>query len=117
MMKIVYTNPKIVSLMSSIEELNKQYIQASSELEKIKAKMYWANISEITLLSTQRSGFKNLIQNIKHKLSVNKKEMYQLQIEELKKHIEITQSLRPDQKMSIMFMKSEICKIESYQSK
>lgn len=43
--------------------------------------------------------------------------MYQLQIEELKKHIEITQSLRPDQKMSIMYMKSEICKIESYQSK
>ena len=116
-MKIVYTNPKIVSLMSSIDELNKQYEQASSELAEINTEWNWAYIAELRLLSPQRSGFNNLIQNIKRQISIKRKEMYQLQIEELKKHIEITQSLRPDQKMSIMYMKSEICKIESYQSK
>ena len=117
MMKIVYTNPKIVSLMSSIDELNKQYEQASSELAEINTEWNRANIAELRLLSPQRSGFNNLIQNIKRQISIKRKEMYQLQIEELKKHIEITQSLRPDQKMSNMYMKSEICKIESYQSK
>lgn len=60
--------------MSSIDELNKQYEQASSELAEINTEWNWANIAELRLLSPQRSGFNNLIQNIKRQISIKRKE-------------------------------------------